>query len=259
MTAGGTTQGSEPDRHPAGHASTAVAAVLAAALLVVVLVTWAAAIGPGDVLRGDGVPIRTAVPTDEPTTETPSGTPTLSDGERLEQARPDGVADWVRTVGFLLELATLLLALYLLWRGLRWARETYDARDRGAPAPPDLDFDVIDTPAALDEVRRDADVQRRLLEEGPPRDAIVACWERFETQAQAARLGRRPWETSAEFTLRFLDLVSADEHAVARLAELYREARFSDHEMGEPARLEARDALARIHAGLVRPATGGRS
>ena len=33
----------------------AVAAVLAAALLVVVLVTWAASIGPGGVLEGPGI------------------------------------------------------------------------------------------------------------------------------------------------------------------------------------------------------------
>jgi hypothetical protein len=58
-------------------------------------------------------------------------------------------------------------------------------------------------------------------------------------QAEAAGIGREPWETSAEFTLRVLDLVSADERAVAELSVLYREARFSDHDLDEAARTAA--------------------
>jgi hypothetical protein len=253
-----TQEASQRAQSPQGHASSAVAAALAAALVVVVLVTWAAAIGPSDVLRGDG----TAVSTDNPTSETPtasvsSGSPTPSAADPERQHGSSDVGSWVRALAFLIEVATLLLVLFLLWRGVRWARQTYGARDRRAPPPEDVDFEVIRAPEAADEVRRDAGVQRGLLDEGPPRDAIVACWERFEVQALAAGLGRKHWETSAEFTLRFLDLVATDEHAVARLAELYREARFSDHVMGEDARDEARRALAGIHAGLVRPAVRG--
>jgi hypothetical protein len=235
-----------------------VAAVLAAAVVVVVLVTWAASIGPDDVLRGDGVAVSTENPTSEtPTASVATGSPTPTDDQPEDQHGSTGVGSWVRALAFLIEVATLLLVLFLLWRGVRWARQTYDARDRGAPSPDQVDFEVIRAPEAADEVRRDAEVQRGLLDAGPPRDAIVACWERFEVQALAAGLGRRLWETSAEFTLRFLDLVATDEHAVARLAELYREARFSDHVMGEDARDEARRALGQIHAGLVQPAVRG--
>lgn len=251
------TEAPRPARSVAGHASSAIAAVLAAALLVVVLVTWAASIGPSDVLRGDGIPASTGNPQDAATTRSPTGSPTVSDVDRARQREPAGVPGWVRTVGFLLELATLLLVVYLLWRGVRWAREAFEARERGPAPPDDVDFDVILAPEAAEEVRRDADAQRRLLDQGPPRNAIVACWERFEVQAQAAGLGRKQWETSAEFTLRFLDLVAADEHAVSRLAELYREARFSDHVIDEDTRDEARRALADIHAGLVGPLVRG--
>ena len=59
-------------------------------------------------------------------------------------------------------------------------------------------------------------------------------------------------ETSSEFALRLLDLAEADPRAVADLAALYREARFSDHRLDEPARERARTALAAIHA-LGRP------
>ncbi len=50
------------------------------------------------------------------------------------------------------------------------------------------------------------------------------------------RVARQPWETSSEFTLRLLDRVSADDAAVSRLEGLYREARFSDHEIDESRR-----------------------
>ncbi|MCW2767133.1 MAG: hypothetical protein JWO11_3092 [Nocardioides sp.] len=235
----------------ARHTTSAVAAVLAAALLVVVLVTWAASIGPSDVLRGDGIAPRRTDPTQPATTYTPSATTPPTDGERLQQRTPDGDANpVVRAIAFFIEIATLVLALYLLWRLLRWARETYDARDRRVPAPDDVDFEVISAPQATDEILADAEPQLALLDVGTPRNAIVAGWHRFEVQALAAGFGRRHWETSSEFTLRFLDLVAADEHAVSVFAELYREARFSDHEIGEPARAAAREALSAIHAGL---------
>jgi hypothetical protein len=230
--------------------------VLAAALLVVVLVTWAASIGPSDVLRGDGNPATTETPT-LATTYTPSGSPIVSDGDRLEQTTPSGdSSSIVRTIAFFIEIATLVLALFLLWRVLRWARETYDARNRRLPVPDDVDFEVISAPEGIEQILVDADLQLRLLDEGTPRNAIVASWHRFEVQARAAGLGRRHWETSAEFTLRFLDQVAADQHAVSVFAALYREARFSDHELGEPARTTAHDALSAIHAGLASGSLG---
>ena len=79
----------------------------------------------------------------------------------------------------------------------------------------------------------------------------MRCWHRFERQAAAAGLVRQDWETSAEFTLRVLDLVDADSALVARLGALYREARFSDHPLGEAERAEALAALDAIHARLA--------
>ena len=49
-----------------------------------------------------------------------------------------------------------------------------------------------------------------------------------------------------------LDLVGADHGAVGQLADLYREARFSDHPMTEDHRQEALAALDTIH-GSLRP------
>ena len=46
---------------------------------------------------------------------------------------------------------------------------------------------------------------------------------------------------SSEFTLRILDLVEADPRAVSALAALFREARFSEHEVTEDDRQPAID------------------
>jgi hypothetical protein len=103
----------------------------------------------------------------------------------------------------------------------------------------------------VEEISRDAAEQRRLLLEGSPRNAIVECWHRFEEQAADAGLERHAWETSSEFTLRMLDLVAADSSAVAELAVLYREARFSTHPLDEGTRARAVADLDAIHAGLL--------
>jgi len=142
----------------------------------------------------------------------------------------------------------LLAGLVQLARGL-WER-VRELRRR-PPPPSEVAFDVIETPRQVAEaMARDAGAQRALLLGGTPRNGIVACWHRFEEQAGEAGVVREDWETSAEFTLRVLDLVDADSAPVARLGRLYREARFSDHPIDEEARAAALAALDDIHARL---------
>nr|WP_246416532.1 DUF4129 domain-containing protein [Nocardioides luti] len=194
-----------------------------------------------------------------PTTTPPTlvGSPT-SDIDRIRataQPRHDPV---LTVLAYALEVVVALIGLVLLWRLQRWARETFDARRRRDPRPDEVDFDVLEAPGVItEEILRDADDQRALLEGGPADDAIIECWHRFEVQAAAAGTSRRTWETSSEFTLRILELVSADDRAVTRLAGLYREARFSGHLMGEDDRAEALAALDTIHRGLRSLARGG--
>src|SRR5262249_6377541 len=130
------------------------------------------------------------------------------------------------------------------------------------PKAKNVDFDVLDDPEPLaEEIRSDAALQLELLLGGTPRNAIVACWDRFEEQAERVHVARKTWENSAEFTMRLLDAVAADSAAVARLERLYHEARFSDHEIDESRRESAVEALEAIHASLgVRVgASGSRS
>jgi hypothetical protein len=238
----------------AGRASTvAVAAVVGAVLVMILMVTWAASIGPGGVLTGDGPATHRVSPT--PTrSPTPSGSATAT---RSPQPRPEpgGQAGDNSVVRALLAVLATALGLAVVAGAVLLARRLWERwvdRDRPPPPPELVEFDVIETPRRVaEEIARDADRQRDLLLEGAPRNGIVRCWHRFETQAAAAGLVRRDWETSAEFTLRVLDLVDADSALVSRLAALYREARFSDHPLGEAERAEALTALDAIHARLA--------
>ena len=156
-------------------------------------------------------------------------------------------------VGWMVRIAFALCVLWLLYRVVRRVVEWLDEhrpRRRPTTAEPG-EFDVLDDPDPLvDEIRRDAGEQFDLLLSGQPRNAIVACWDRFEEQAERVDASRKSWETSSEFTLRLLEQVSADAGAVARLEGLYREARFSEHEIDEPRRQAAVEALRAIHTSL---------
>lgn len=234
-----------------------MAAVVATALLVVVLAAWAASIGPSDVLTGPG-PSRAGTPSLEQTPSRDTGD--LTPGE--DQQPDHGTPGWVRTVAFLIDVAAALLVLFLLARYvgkplLSWGigRRRRLRRGRGGGAD-DADFTVLQPAEAVaQEMLKDAEGQRQeLAGAGTPRNAVVACWHRFETQAAAAGVARHPWETSSEYTMRVLDLVDAHQPAVSRLGRLYREARFSEHELTEEHRQQALDALDAIHRTIGIPA-----
>lgn len=238
--------------------ATAVAVVAGLVLLVSVLATWAASIGPDRVLTGDGPTPHRLTPTSTPTaSESGSGLPRLQDVAPPPRPGEHPFADALVSVAMVLLALGLVIGLVLL---AKRAWERWQLRHRPPPPEDEVDFDPIRASSRVGEaIARDAESQRELLERGSPRNAIVACWRRFEEQAAEAGVRRRPWETSAEFTLRVLDLVDADGAAVARLAALFREARFSDHPLGEAQRAEALAALDSIHSSrAVGAATGPR-
>jgi hypothetical protein len=153
----------------------------------------------------------------------------------------------LRFVIGLMLVALVLCGLFLL---LRWIGDRLLHRHH-EPRPERVDFDVLDDPEPLaEEIRADAADQLALLLGGRPRNAIVACWDRFEEQAERVHAARKDWETSSEFTLRLLERVSADAAAVNRLEALYHEARFSSHEIDESRREAAVEALRVIHSSL---------
>lgn len=149
---------------------------------------------------------------------------------------PDVIDDILQV---LLVAAAVALAIALWNRRprLRWRRA------RSAD-----NFELLDDLATL--VQADAAAQRSALATGSPRNAIVACWLRLEKLTAQAGLEQHPSDTSEEFTTRVLKQFSVAPTAAEGLAALYREARFSTHDMGERERQAALDALDVLHDGL---------
>ncbi len=247
--------------------------LVGATSLFMVMVAWATLIGPDEVFTGPGPGVwtfspssRTCVPlevvsTDADgtvTTERPDNPrnlpycdePTDSDQNAGDPADRAETPLWLKILASIFLLAVLGTILALVVYLLLVARERARGRTRQGVRER-VEFTALDEPARLVEaITSDAAEQDGLLRDGDPRNAIVAAWLRFEAQGDSVGLGRRSWETSSEYAIRILDLVSADSGAVNRLAGLYREARFSDHPITEVHRHEALEALAGIRRSL---------
>jgi len=226
------------------------AVAVAATCLLTVLTVWAALIGPDRVFTGPG-PTPSTVTT-SPTPESAEERGALRETAEDVVRRSDPPA-WVKLLVWAFELLVLLAVLGLLLLGARAAVNVWRGRRRPPERLPDPGFETLQAPSLVEAaVRQDASAHDAVLAEGSPRNAIVAAWHRFELQAEGVGVRRRPWETSSEFTLRILDAAGADSAAVTRLGELYREARFSEHELGEPEREDARAALVAIRDSMGR-------
>lgn len=150
---------------------------------------------------------------------------------------------WMDSLLTTLVLAAALIGLVLL---VRWVwSNTWRKRRHRLRMSPDVAFEVL--PEVSLALANDAPAQLAALEEGTPRNAIVACWLRLEEVAGEAGVPSRPAETSTEFTARVLGALAFDPAMINGFASLYREARFSRHELGEPARRAAVAALRSLY------------
>lgn len=235
-----------PDRRASVVATTAVVTVVG---LLTLLVAWAATVGSGALLTGGpgarGDPSSVAA-------HQLGRPPSVGGGGRYDPGDHPWATAFLVVVVAVVALGVLALLVVLL-RGLWHRVARWWARRDGAAPPLDVDFDVLDGPGGR--VARSASAAARhqrdaLAHGGSARNAIVECWHRFEEVGAEAGFERHPWETSSEFTLRMLDAAEVDGAAAARLAALYREARFSAHPLGEPARAAALEALDEVHESL---------
>ncbi len=224
---------------------TAVVGVMGAVALMLLLVTWAATIGPQQVVTDAGNP-----PSYAPLSpSSSSAAPNTQNADPRDREDHHEVLFTVVTIVATM-LATIVMLAVLL-TVLRWLLTREWRRSRSEPEPEEVEFDPLDAPSALAEAMLSgASSQRHVLATGSPRNAIVECWLRFEDAAATVGVRRLPWETSSEFTLRVLDGLSADASAVSELAELYRDARYSRHEITEENRHRAQLALDVIHRSL---------
>ena len=235
---------------PRRAAVTSVAAVVGSVCVLLVVALWAASIGPDRALRGPGLQRVSDVAT--PPSESPSALPSrINDVERTLE-HPGAAHPIPRPIALALEILIGAALLWLLVRVGRRVTERWRERVRAPGRREHVDFEVLDEPApSPEQVEQEARAALELVDEGEPRNAIVASWERFELSADELGFGRRPWETSSEFVLRMLAVVEADHGAVMRLEGLYREARYSTHPLGEDARAQARAALLDIQGSLL--------
>ena len=157
--------------------------------------------------------------------------------EDAEETQTTGLAKvWWVLGGIAL---TLLLAVVVL--AIRVNRR------RRRAAPPESAREAPDRALLTD---RRAAHQARMLRKGSPREAIIATWLDLERLVATAGVPRRPSETSSELVVRVLDDREVPAAALTDLAALFREARFSTHELTEALRERAAGDLDAVHAAL---------
>lgn len=210
----------------------AIAAV--GALLLVLMVAAVAARGADWTTRGPTA-FHAPRPAHPVVLPTPTATATPTDpSSYLPPSQASG-----RAVLVILGLLALCL-LVLLTRALQRLRSLLR---RPAPAAP---------LAALDERALAEAADRALVEVEQPdaREAVVRAWLLLGAAAAEAGLPAHAAETATEYAQRIAAAFAVPVPELHRLAELYREARFSSHQVDEARRAEARELLQHLRAGL---------
>jgi hypothetical protein len=223
----------------------ALPALLPAGVVLGLLVlVWAATTGPVRMLRDSGRRYVFQPPPPPPPSPSDAGPTAGTLREATKDIRPLADLSWL---GDLIATAVLLLFCVAVFLGLRWL---WLHRWHPPEQPEEVDFDVLPGRVA-ESIGRDRDAQLEAVAEGSPRNGIVACWLRLQASVQEAGVPPRPSDTAAEFVQRTLRSLDLDPRAIASLAALYREARFSEHPVDEDARAAARAALETLHADLA--------
>lgn len=153
-------------------------------------------------------------------------------------------------IGVVLQFVAALVILGLIFAGAVLVQALLRRRPR-LVEPDDHPFTV---PPVPEDLIRSAPARTALLQTGDPRNAIVAAWLDLETAAASSGLPRDPSETSSEYTSRVIGVWRVDPDRLADLAQLYREARFSLHPLGETERRRALADLQVLHDDLERVA-----
>ncbi|GAA3297391.1 DUF4129 domain-containing protein [Dactylosporangium vinaceum] len=89
-----------------------------------------------------------------------------------------------------------------------------------------------------------------------PRRAVIACWVRLERAAAAAGTPRLTGDSPTELVTRLLSAHQVSRPTLEGFAEVYREARYATHPVGERSRQDAIGALRQIRTELAGQAAG---
>jgi Domain of unknown function (DUF4129) len=212
----------------------------------VLLIAWAAVSGPVRVPESTGPPPSYVAPAPTAATQSASASPTATPTPGSQ--RPPGRGPNLSWIRYLVIGTVVAGALMLLVRSLpRLARIWRELPDTDPTGHGDLGLLPGRTDELAQAIADDRSRQLAAVDEGGPRNGIVAAWSRLEEITADSGLPRKGWETAAEFTVRMLKSLDLDPLAAAELAELYRLARFSSHDLDEGQRDRARAALGRLH------------
>lgn len=186
-----------------------------------------------------------ATPRELPT-RTPSAivnAPTPVDGPEGKQVEPVEMPGWLTALwqAAVYAISTLLL-LFLIRALYRFVRKV----ELPTTEIEDSDWERM----KVDRLAEAVESGLVAVDSGTATDGVIACWVALEDAAASAGVPREPSETPAEFTVRVLGVGGISEPELLRLAQLYREARYSTHGSSEEARTEARAALVRLRDDL---------
>lgn len=223
-----------PVRGHAGGAGVAVALLLLLTLTVVAARSdpWAAE-RPSRPVAVQPLP---SAPAPTPLASLPSLSPKQT-AEHLDS----GFFQAVAAALALLLAACVVAAGWLFWPRLGWRWRWWRRPVTAGEQPPD-------EPAPT--VAEAVDRALLLVEHPDAREAVVRAWLLLGTAAAAAGTPARPTETSRDYARRLAEAQRLPRTSVERLAGLYREARFSTHEMRPGQREQARADLLALRAAL---------
>jgi hypothetical protein len=146
-----------------------------------------------------------------------------------------------------LGVAALLVLglLVLVARRLRWAGSL--RRQRSATAQ------VREGTSSSADLPQAVDRALQAVEVADAREAVIQAWLLLGAAAAAAGTPARPAETAEEYGRRLAAVHGLPAPPLRRLAELYREARFSAHPVRPEQRDQARRELETLRAALAGP------
>lgn len=215
----------------------AIAAVLMLGIAAVALVVLASA---GGTVQPVSETTLSASPRPLPTRTAPTlDVPSQGSPPPARDLKPVEVPGWVNALWQAVVYAGVtLLALFLLRALYRMLRKV---------ELPQLENDDTDWERLkVDRLAEAVESGLAAVDSGTATDAVIACWVALEEAAASAGVARHASETPAEFTVRVLGVGGISEPELLRLAQLYREARYSTHGSTEEARAQARAALIRL-------------
>ncbi|WP_112246557.1 DUF4129 domain-containing protein [Kribbella monticola] len=224
---------------PRRRGTAAVVAVVLLGVAAVVLVVLASAGGSvrpvsESTLSSSPRPLPTIRSTPQATLPTPAVPPPSQ-----KPVKPVKIPDWVKALWQALFYTFVTLVVLFL------ARLVYRIL-RKVELPEAETEDGEWERMKVDRLAEAVDSGLAAVDSGTATDAVIACWVALEDAAASAGVGRAASETPAEFTVRVLGVGGISEPELLRLAQLYREARYSTHGSSEEARSQARAALIRL-------------